>query len=238
MATSRKPVLPILLLVAALCFESGCASKKYVKQRFDPLGARIDEVDELAKQNEKRIKEVDHNAQAGIQSVQKKENEVEKKVNRAAQDAEKAREIVQTVQNQTEKVERNLTKRLRNVDNYETVDRVDVFFKFDRTELTSEAKASLDQLAQKVKGGNGYLLEFQGFTDRTGSEEYNLALSQRRSDSVMRYLAEHHQIPLYRMFLLGFGEAEPPGNSRADRAANRKVEIRVLKSEGIAMARN
>jgi OOP family OmpA-OmpF porin len=99
--------------------------------------------------------------------------------------------------------------------------------------LSDEAKASLDQLAGKVKGSKGYVLEIQGFTDNVGSESYNLDLSQKRSENVVRYLAQQHQIPLFRMYILGLGEGKQleDNKTKEGRAANRRVEITLLKSE-------
>jgi outer membrane protein OmpA-like peptidoglycan-associated protein len=77
------------------------------------------------------------------------------------------------------------------------------------------------------------VLEIQGFTDKTGSRDYNLALSQRRSESVVRYFSEQHQVPLFRMFILGLGASKEidSNKTRKGRAANRRVEITLLRSE-------
>ena len=77
------------------------------------------------------------------------------------------------------------------------------------------------------------MLEIQGFTDNKGTEDYNLVLSQKRSERVVRYLAEQHQIPLFHMFILGLGESKQieDNKTKAGREANRRVEINLLKSE-------
>jgi hypothetical protein len=84
-----------------------------------------------------------------------------------------------------------------------------------------------------VKESKGYVLEIQGFTDKTGNDRYNLGLSQGRSESVVRYLSQQHQIPLFRMFILGLGSSKEveTNKTRKGRAANRRVEITLLKSE-------
>jgi outer membrane protein OmpA-like peptidoglycan-associated protein len=91
----------------------------------------------------------------------------------------------------------------------------------------------LDQLATKVKDSKGYVLEIQGFTDKTGNDRHNLGLSQGRSESVVRYLSQQHQVPLFRMFVLGLGSSKEveDNKTRKGRAANRRVEITLLKSE-------
>ena len=84
------------------------------------------------------------------------------------------------------------------------------------------------------------MLEIQGFTDNKGTEDYNLVLSQKRSESVVRYLAEQHQIPLFRMFILGLGESKQieDNMTKAGREANRRVEINLLKSEDESLQSN
>ena len=64
-------IAPALLL--ALSFQLGCATKKYVKQQTDPVSGRVDELSEVSKRNETAIKDVDGRAQAGIQTVQDKD---------------------------------------------------------------------------------------------------------------------------------------------------------------------
>jgi outer membrane protein OmpA-like peptidoglycan-associated protein len=224
-------IAPMLLL--ALSFQTGCATKKYVKQQIDPVSGRVDELSELSKGNENAIKDVDSRAQAGIQTVQAKANEADQKAIVATQKGEEAQQLAQKNQTEIVSVENNFNQKLSNLDSYKTVDTSSVNFKLNSAELNDEAKATLDQLASKVKDSKGYVLEIQGFTDKTGNDSHNFALSQERSESVVRYLSQQHQIPLFRMFILGLGSSKEVENNktREGRAANRRVEIMLLKSE-------
>src|SRR6266566_1317009 len=78
---------------------------------------------------------------------------------------------------------------------------------------------------------NGYLIELEGFTDNIGTEKTNLGLSDRRVESVLRYLVSK-RVPLYRISLVGLGKADPVSDNQtaAGREQNRRVEIRVLQS--------
>jgi outer membrane protein OmpA-like peptidoglycan-associated protein len=129
-------------------------------------------------------------------------------------------------------VENNFNQKLSNLDSYQSVDTSSINFKLNSAELNDEAKATLDQLASKVKDSKGYVLEIQGFTDKTGNDSHNFELSQERSESVVRYLSQQHQIPLFRMFILGLGSSKEVENNKTTkgRAANRRVEITLLKS--------
>jgi len=236
----RGSVLLSTALAFAFFFETGCATKKYVKQQIDPVSGRVDELTEVSKRNENAIKDVDSRAQTGIQSVQAKANEVDQKALAADQKALEAQNMAKNADSKITSVETHFNQKISNIDSYKPVENASVKFKFNHSDLTDEAKAALDQLASKVKGSKGYVLEIQGFTDNKGTEDYNLVLSQKRSESVVRYLAEQHQIPLFRMFILGLGESKQveDNKTKEGREANRRVEINLLKSEIESMQAN
>jgi outer membrane protein OmpA-like peptidoglycan-associated protein len=231
MSMRKGAVAAIVSLGLVVLLESGCATKKYVKQTVDPVSGRVDELSELSQKNEAAIKDVDGRAQSGIQSAQTKANEVDQKATTANQKAEQATQMAQNSHNQINKVESSLNERIASIDSYKPEQEVSVQFKFDQADLTEESKLKLDELTAQIKDSKNYVLEVRGFTDRTGNEKYNLGLSQRRSDSVIRYLAQH-EVPLFRMFILGlgeFGDAQD-NKTRESRAANRRVDIVLLRS--------
>jgi hypothetical protein len=87
----------------------------------------------------------------------------------------------------------------------------------------------LDDAVAKLQGNNNYVLEIQGFTDKTGSSLSNLELSRKRADEVVRYVTLKHNIPLRRIHVLGVGEDAPDADNstRAARKQNRRVDINV-----------
>lgn len=104
-------------------------------------------------------------------------------------------------------------------------------FKIDSYELNDEAKAALDEFANRAKALDAqYFVEIQGHTDDTGGERYNEELGQRRADSVRRYLSREHKLPLNRMSTISYGDTLPleSNKTRAGRTANRRVVIVVL----------
>jgi outer membrane protein OmpA-like peptidoglycan-associated protein len=213
--------------------EVGCATKKYVKKQIDPLTGRVDELAETSKRTENAIKDVDGRLQSSIQSAQSKVNETDAKASTADQKAMEAQQMAKSADTKISGVESGVNQKIGNLDSYKAVENASVKFDFNHAELTDEAKATLDQLAGKVKNTKGYVLQIEGFTDNVGSEDYNLDLSQKRSASVVRYLVEQHQIPLFRMFILGLGEGKQveDNKTKEGRAANRRVEITLLKGE-------
>jgi OmpA-OmpF porin, OOP family len=104
---------------------------------------------------------------------------------------------------------------------------VTVLFAVDSAKLSAEAKAP---------GAKNYTVEVQGFTDTTGKFEYNLDLSQRRSEAVVQYLAVKHNVPLRRMTTpMGYGETKAVAaeKTKEGRAQNRRVEVRILVNKGL-----
>jgi OOP family OmpA-OmpF porin len=131
----------------------------------------------------------------------------------------------------------NLTNdRISALDDYVPQTVLAVNFKVGSAVLSTDSKTKLDELATNALNAKGYVLEVSGFTDTSGSVNRNRALSQRRADTVIRYLVENHQIPLRRIVTpYGFGESNPvaENTSRDGRAQNRRVEVKLLVNKGL-----
>ncbi len=106
-----------------------------------------------------------------------------------------------------------------------------VHFKVNSFDLTKDAKAALDEFAQKIKGlDKGVYLEIQGHTDDTGGTDYNDQLGQQRAEAVRRYLAREHKLPLGRISTISYGDSLPVASNKNSkgRSQNRRVVIVVL----------
>ncbi len=119
---------------------------------------------------------------------------------------------------------------------YELGESAVVYFEAGRATLRDGEKVKLDALVEALGEGIGMLVEVTGFASSDGSEALNRRLSQRRAESVIRYLAEEHRIPL-RVFVNphGFGELLPAAdNTTAEgRRLNRRAEVRILINRGL-----
>jgi outer membrane protein OmpA-like peptidoglycan-associated protein len=126
--------------------------------------------------------------------------------------------------------------RISALDDYVPQTTTAVNFKVNSAVLTADAKAKLDDLATKALSTKGYVIEIAGFTDSTGGVGKNRLLSQRRADSVIRYLVENHQIPLRRIVTpYGYGKTNPiaDNSTREGREQNRRVEVKLLVNKGL-----
>jgi outer membrane protein OmpA-like peptidoglycan-associated protein len=99
--------------------------------------------------------------------------------------------------------------------------------------LSKNAKDALDQMASTVKGQRGYIIEVQGFS--SGHGQTAISNSQKMAESVVRYLVLNHEIPVYRIYLVGMGNA-PIANAdetaaKSKRISGGRVEISLLKND-------
>lgn len=127
-------------------------------------------------------------------------------------------------------------ERISSLDDFEEKKTTTVNFKVGSAVLTPEAKMMLDEVATQAKTERGFVLEVRGFASADGSTNLNDRLSERRSDAVVRYLAQQHQIPLRRIILpFGYGEAIPvaDNSTREGRIQNRRVEVKILVNRGL-----
>jgi outer membrane protein OmpA-like peptidoglycan-associated protein len=127
-------------------------------------------------------------------------------------------------------------ERISALDDYQVQNNTSILFRVGSAVLSPEGKTKLDQIAQQALQAKGYVLEVGGFASSDGSTEANRRLSQRRADTVIRYLVENHNIPLRRIITpYGYGEAQPVADNttREGREQNRRVEVKVLVNRGL-----
>jgi outer membrane protein OmpA-like peptidoglycan-associated protein len=107
-----------------------------------------------------------------------------------------------------------------------------VRFDTGKATLTSNAKANLDKLIPVFKEYADTNIEIYGYTDSTGSPEFNLTLSQKRAESVKNYLASKGLVNS-RFKITGLGIADPIAtNDTADgRTQNRRVEFAIMAND-------
>ncbi len=102
-----------------------------------------------------------------------------------------------------------------------------VYFDFDSFAIRADAKPTLMADAKSIKENTGWgTVTIEGNTDERGSEEYNLALGERRANSVRRYLTDLG-VPSARLAVVSFGEAKPRamGHDESAWRYNRRVEF-------------
>ena len=116
-----------------------------------------------------------------------------------------------------------------NIDQYQPSTQTEIIFKSGQTVLSQNAKTALDEMATPLKNQHGYVVEVQGFS--AGHGQVAIASSQKMAESVVRYLALNHDIPIYRIYLVGMGNAPTAtGDAKTKRIAGGRVEVSLLKN--------
>jgi outer membrane protein OmpA-like peptidoglycan-associated protein len=206
------------------------ARKKYVQRQTEPIRDRVNELDELTANNSKQIKDVDARAQQGIQLASAKANEADQH----AIDAGNKAQAAQTTATQANTRLTTVEQVVGNIDQYKATTQTEIRFRPGQSVLSQNAKTALDDMATPLKNQRGYIIEVQGFS--SGHGQTAIATSQKMADSVVRYLVLNHDVPVYRIYVVGMGNAPVPSASADDqsktkRTSGGRVEISLLKND-------
>jgi outer membrane protein OmpA-like peptidoglycan-associated protein len=209
------------------------ARKKYVQRQTQPIRDRINELDELTAANSKMIKDVDGRAQQGIQQASAKATEADQHAVDAGNKATQAQTTATQANTRLTTVEGVVS----NIDQYKASNQTEIRFRPGQTVLSKNAKGALDDLATPLKGQHGYIVEVQGFS--SGKGQAAIETSRKMADAVVRYLVENQEIPVYRIYVLGMGNAPVPTANNATeeqgakpkRMSGGRVEVSLMKND-------
>ena len=104
-----------------------------------------------------------------------------------------------------------------------------ITFGYDSATVQPQFQPTLNQVAQVLADYNQTYIDVYGHTDSTGTDAYNMSLSERRATSVADYLAGRG-VQSARLGTRGYGESQPVAANESEdgRAANRRVEIKIV----------
>src|SRR5271166_5176582 len=204
------------------------ARKKYVQRQTAPIRDRVNELDELTSANSKMIKDTDARAQEGIRLASTKANEADQHAIDAGNKAQMAQQTATQANTRLTTVEQVVG----NIDQYKASNQTEIRFRPGQSVLSKNAKAALDEMANSVRGQRGYIIEVQGFS--SGKAQLAIQNSQKMAESVVRYLVLNHEIPVYRIYLVGMGNAPVAGadaDAKTKHISGGRVEISLLKND-------
>jgi len=128
-------------------------------------------------------------------------------------------------------------KRFGQLDDYNILDEVTVYFGNGKVALDPKYNPQLLQLAEKAKTITAYTIQVKGYASSVGSKALNQQLSEDRAASVTQFISQQGHIPMTRMLAPGaMGESRQVGNDKTaeGQAENRRVVVKVLQNKGIA----
>jgi outer membrane protein OmpA-like peptidoglycan-associated protein len=242
MSLRNKPVLVGALTVVSV-LSVGCATKKHVREAIAPvqnqanqtqaqLGTLQKDTNDYKAKTDQSIGDLDRQ----VATADEKATDAGKKAAEAAASAAQANtaataaaQQAQAANTLAQQTGTKLDTTIQNLDNYKLISTAPIYFGFGKSSLSKDEQAKLDDAVQKLQSMKGYVVEVEGFADRTGNIAYNRDLSRKRADAVVHYLAVEHNIPLRSIRELGVGSDFPDANNktREDRKENRRVDVKI-----------
>jgi peptidoglycan-associated lipoprotein len=229
-----KWLITASLLTVVVAVAPACATKKYVRtevgtvnQKVDTLSTTVEQTQARIQQDEARIGQVDQKAEAAGQ----KADAAGQAASAAQTSANAAAAAAKDAGTRADKAAADAVAGRKLV--YEvTLSEDQGNFDFGKIDLPDSAKARLDQMIGELKAAQGkdLYIEVEGHTDNVGSKDGNYELGMERAEAVKKYLYMQHQVPLHKINVFSYGEDKPsaPNTTRAGRAQNRRVVVRVL----------
>ena len=142
----------------------------------------------------------------------------------------------QQIQTNISDIEEN-TNRFSALSEYDVKGEATVKFNVGSSKISPADEEELQKLGVTATGLKGYIIEVTGYADSTGSAAMNTKLSEERAKAVITYLFQRCNVPVRHIVAPGamgeYGEAAP-NETKAGRAENRRVEVKVLVNKGIA----
>lgn len=194
------------------------ARKKWVKRQVEPIRDRANELDELQAKNANDIRDVDARATSGINNAMAAASTADAHAADAANSANRANSLAVSANGKTAA----LNGTVSTLDQYQKVSATELPFIAGHTALGTRGKASLDEVATSLASEKGYIVEVQGYS-RAG-----VASSQAMADSVVRYLVEAHQVPVYRIYKTGLGKQVASAQTADEKPLVNGVRVTVL----------
>ena len=200
------------------------ARKKYVQRQLTPIRDRVNELDDLTAENARQIKDVDARAQEGIRNADAKATMADQHAVDAGNRAQQAYQTASAANTRLGTVEQVVG----NIDQYQPATQTEIRFRSGQTTLSKKDREALDDMTANLKDQKGYVIQVQGFSN--GAGQAGISSSQAMANSVVRYLVVNNQIPVYRVYVLGMGNAKMASQEGTTRARGNRVEISLLKN--------
>jgi len=222
----------VVVPAAVLLLASGCATKNFVRELVGKSEAEIDQ--RVGKVNEKVVT-VEGRLGEESQRVTKVEGQlgetnqrvagVETKVGEVGEQAKAAQTKADSAFGRADEVDSRLTRLWTNRNKRQLVETLHVQFGFDKADLTDGAQTALATIVKELRANPALTIELEGYTDPSGPKDYNVTLSQRRVETVRRYLIEQGA-ELPRIHSVGLGPL--PGGKGDEIAKQRRVTLKLM----------
>jgi outer membrane protein OmpA-like peptidoglycan-associated protein len=207
-----------VVLPAALLLVSGCATKKWVTEYVGKEKVDINSgVDSKMSAESQRVDQK-------VDGVDTRLKTTEGTLTQTSETARGAKERADSAYTKADETNSRLTRLWSNRNTRSQAETYQVLFGFDKWDLNDGAQTTLVSIIKEMKENPNLTVDLQGYADPVGTYPYNVGLSQRRVESVRRFLVEKG-IELPRINLIGLGPIAEKGTPNAEK---RKVTVRLM----------
>jgi OmpA-OmpF porin, OOP family len=217
----RQAVMVGLVLPAALLLVSGCATKKWVTEY---VGKEKVEIDQRFTGVDRKMADETQRVDGKVDRVDTRLKSAEGTLSQTTATAKGAKDRADSAYSKADDTNSRLTRLWSNRNVRNQVETYQVLFGFDKWDLNDNAQTTLAAIIKEMKDNPSLTVDLQGYADPVGSYPYNVGLSQRRVESVRRFLVEKG-IELPRINLIGLGPIAEKGTPNAEK---RKVTLKVM----------
>jgi outer membrane protein OmpA-like peptidoglycan-associated protein len=211
-----------LVLPAVMLLASGCvATRDWVREHVGKTEVAMDQ----------KVSAVDQKAATENQRLDQKVDGVDGRLTETTATAKGARERADSAQakadsayTKADETNSRLTRLWSNRNNRKEAETYQILFGFDKWDIGDEGQTTLSTLVKEMKENPRLTVDLQGYADPVGTYGYNVALSQRRVESVRRYLVERG-VELPRINLIGLGPIAEKGTPNKDK---RRVNVKMM----------
>ncbi len=214
----RQAVMVGVVLPAALLLVSGCATKKWVTEYIGKEKVDINSgVDSKMTAESQRVDQK-------VDGVDTRLKSAEGTLTQTSETAKGAKDRADNAYTKADETNSRLTRLWSNRNTRSQAETYQVLFGFDKWDLNDGAQTTLVSIIKEMKENPNLTVDLQGYADPVGTYPYNVGLSQRRVESVRRFLVEKG-IELPRINLIGLGPIAEKGTPNAEK---RKVTVRLM----------
>lgn len=224
----RQAVIAGVVLPAALLLVSGCATKKWVTEFVGKKELEIDNrftgVDKKLADETQRVDQKVDGVDTRLKSTEGTLVQTTETAKGAQARADSAHSKADSAYSKADETNSRLTRLWSSRNARNQVEAYQVLFGFDKWDLNDSAQTTLGAIIKEMKENPNLTVDLQGYADPVGSYPYNVGLSQRRVESVRRFLVEQG-IELPRINMIGLGPIAEKGTPNAEK---RKVTVRMM----------
>jgi len=234
----RYGVRMSVVIPAVVLLVSGCATRDWVRGYVTPKEAELDQrivkvegqVGAETQRMDQRLDKTEARVTEGTQRIEGMDGRMtalDTSLGEVREVAKVARERADTGVAKADETNSRLTRLWESRHTRSLVETLEVPFRFDRWDLSDRSATALVGLATELKGNEKLAVELEGYADPSGDAKYNIELSQRRVETVRRFLVKQG-VALPRIHAIGLGPLLDPATPKEQK---RRVTVKLLLTE-------